>query len=75
MHSVTGETQRKNSAEQYSLNCVLIFIAPVQTVCGGLTVAGWLPDSHPAALSLLLLNKRGGENKLEKSVGRDREIT
>lgn len=38
---------------------------------------GWLPDTHPAALSLPLLSRTRGENTKKKLVGRDkdREIT
>jgi len=34
---------------------------------------GWLPDAHPAALSLPLLNRTGEENKMEKLVGQDKD--
>lgn len=38
---------------------------------------GQLPDTHPAVLSLPLLNRTGGENHMEKFIGqaKDREIT
>lgn len=50
----------------------LLFLQAVFSVasCGG------LPDAHSAALSLLLLlllNRTGGENKIEKLVGQDKE--
>ena len=34
---------------------------------------GQLPDAHPAALSLPLLNRIGEENRMEKLVGRDKD--
>lgn len=52
---VTGGSQRKSVAEQYSLSCVLIFIALVQTLCGGLTLAGYQVPTQP--LSLFLRDK------------------
>jgi len=35
---------------------------------------GWLPDAHPAALSLPLLNRPGRENTLKKLLKMDKEI-
>ena len=69
-HFVTGETQRKNGTEQHSLSCVLTFMAPVQTVCGRLTLAGCHVPTQP--LSHSFDHKRGG-NKMEKFVGRDKD--
>ena len=34
---------------------------------------GRLPGAHPAALSLTLLSRAGGENKMKKLVGRDKD--
>jgi len=38
---------------------------------------GQLPDTYPAMLSSLLLNRIRGENKMEKLIGqdKDRELT
>jgi len=38
---------------------------------------GWSPDAHQTALSLLILNRTGEENMMEKLIKRDkdREIT
>lgn len=30
---------------------------------------GWLPDCHPAAFSLSLLSRTGGENNMKKVMG------
>jgi len=30
---------------------------------------GWLTHAHPATLSLFLLSRTGGENKIEKLMG------
>lgn len=61
---VAGETQRKKIPQQCSLSCILIFIAPMQTLCGELTLAGY--QMLTQQLSFLLLNRRGGENKTGK---------
>lgn len=47
-----------------------------EAVCDGVDL-GWLLDAHPAALSLLLPNRMGVENKMKEPIGWDegREIT
>jgi len=34
---------------------------------------GWLPDPHLTVLSLSLLNRAGGENKIEQLTGQDKD--
>lgn len=66
---ITGETQMKNVAEQYSLSCVSIFIASEETFCGGLTMADYQKPTKPLSL---LLKGEGKKIRLKKFVSWDK---
>lgn len=66
---IIGETQRKSVAEQYSLSCVFIFIASVETLCGGLTLADYQKPTKPLSL---LLKGEGEKIRLKKFVSWDK---
>jgi len=47
---------------------LFVFLPNLSLVLGRLlwwADLGWLPDAHAAALSLPLLNRTGGENKMD----------
>jgi len=41
--------------------------------CGTFNL-GWLPDAHPAALPLPLLNRLEGKNNMKKLVSQDKDM-
>lgn len=59
-------------------DCKLFYETPKcsadkSTFCEGWVDPGWLSDTHPATLSLLLLKRAEGENKTKTLAGQDKD--